>query len=450
MAGLHTVESTLEAARRALKAGDVDQAAALKRRAEAIKSGTLAEFERTADLTAQALAALPQIRKARAANLRADRMAMDATKALAVAALDPEVEKLADELHDGDYGDAHYRKALAVARYIRSGTIADEGAARSVVLSPGQIATFIGEGLSGSEIKAAMAEAQDTLGGVLVSGGIAEEIMARAATLSVVRPRATVVNPATQASLAIVRVTGSGDVYSSTLRGVWQSEAQNTAAENLTLGLSKPPINLWKVKVRLSKSLLEDAGPQIMRILVRFGGEAIAVAEDASFLVGSGAGQPRGILATNDAGLINPDVRVTNSGNATDISADGVISAIYSLPAQYRSAPGFCVTCAAATVKRLRTLKDAAARYLFDDRDHTLLGYPLVESEQMPAIASGAYPLLAGDFGGYGILDRVALGVERWDDSSLADTDSVRIDLRKRLGGDLSEGYRFSALKVSV
>ena len=77
-------------------------------------------------------------------------------------------------------------------------------------------------------------------------------------------------------------------------------------------------------------------------------------------------------------------------------------------------------------------------------------GYPLAESESMPGIAADAYPMLAGDFAGYGIVDRVDLSIVSRDDATTAEVDQIWFDTRSRLGGNVTEGYRFSALKVAA
>lgn len=394
------------------------------------------------------------IRDVRSENEQIDRVMLNAIKAGYLAEIDPVAARLADELHGGDYAAAVAAKSAAYVRYLKGESIDQLGGMdRMVVLSPAQILECVRMGWSAAQIKATFITSQSSLGGFLVGDVVSEQILGRAASLSVVRKRATVDTPGVAGGLGFPVFVGSGDVYPSALRGYWTSETQSMGAleENPTIGMVKPPINLWRMKVRVTKSLLEDAGARMVNALNRLFAETIGVEEDKQELVGSGAGVPLGILATQSAGvLVNGSVRVVNSGNPSTITADGVINMIYSLPGQYRSAPGFAVTCKAATVKALRLLRDAAGRYLFDDRDHTLCGYPLAESESMPDIAPDAFPLLAGDFAGYAIADHVGLSIQRYDDSSTADTDSVLIDVRRRLGGTPAEGYRFSTLKVSV
>lgn len=446
-----TLQETLDAAKRAIAAGRLDEAELLKRRAQAMKAGTLAEFEAQADLTAQAMLALPHLREAKRANAMANVKTVAAYKALINDILDPGTVKLADELHGGDYADLAWRKQQATRRYIMSGRIEDDEAAHAVVLSPEALTEFVTLGMGGAEIKATMVESVSGLGGFILGGDVAERVMARATTIAIVRSRATVEVPNQDGNTGIPIVQGSGDVYSSALRGFWSSETQAGIAENFTLGISKPEVNLWRLPIYVSKSLLEDAGPRLLTLIARLAGDAVGMAEDAAFLAGAGAGRPLGIIAQTTDGnfnLLNKDIRVTTSAGVGTISADDVVNTIFSLPATYRLAPTSCVTFNSSTAKVLYRMKDGSGRYLFEPEDNKLLGVPVNESENMPSIASGAVPLLVGDFSGYGIIDRLAMAIQRFDDSSVAAQDQVLLHIRRRIAGSPIEGYRWACLRV--
>lgn len=441
----NTLRDTLDAAKRANKAGRYEEAQALLDRARAIKAGpaAVAALDYAGDM-------VKAMRTERQEDARLHRAMQTAFKAEALAEIDPDAEQLANELHGGNYADAVYQKQQQYMRYLRGADIRQLSAAKTCVLSPRQLLEAVLMGLSAAELKATMQEAQDTLGGFLTAETLSDSIMGRAASLCVVRSRATVDTPGAGASLTYARWEGSGDIYSTALRGVWSSELQASVAENPRLVKSTIEPKLWRLKVIVSRSLLEDAGPRFGANLHAKFAETYAVSEDAEMLTGAGVTGPHGILAQQVPGtLANKDIRVTNSGNASAITADGVISTIYSLPGQYRRAPGFCVTMNAATVKAVRTLKDTGGRYLFDEGNYSICGYPLAESESMPDIAANAYPVLAGDFAGYAVGEKLGLSVELIQDSTLAETDSAAFYIRRRVGGAVAEGYRFSALKIA-
>ena len=79
-----------------------------------------------------------------------------------------------------------------------------------------------------------------------------------------------------------------------------------------------------------------------------------------------------------------------------------------------------------------------------------LMGYEALEQEAMPTIAGSAYPLLFGQLSAYYIVDRVGMSINRYVDGTLAATNQVRYVLRRRLGGQCMEPYRFVAQYVSA
>jgi HK97 family phage major capsid protein len=451
---MQTAAEMLQQAKVANARGDYDAAEAFMQRAAAIKAGpaALEKLELLAEAKMEIPGFLVRERTAQQQHERIDKALRRASKALTMEDFDGVTSKLADELHSGNYAQTSYDKAQAFARYMK-GTPAERlgPIVSTAVLSPYQLLEAVKEGWSANELKAVQNESMAGQGGFLTAETTREDILGRATTLSVVRARATIDTPGVGGSLGFPVWQGAGDIYSTALRGVWSGETQAGTPEVATLGKISPAVKLWRLKLALSKSLLEDSGPRLVSQLSIRIGEAAAVEEDRQELVGNGADGPQGVLALQAPGvLMNKDVRVVNSGGAATITADGVINTIYALPAQYRSAPGFTTTANAATTKQLRLLKDGSGRYLFNEDLHTLCGYPYTESESMPSIAADAYPLLAGDFSGYYIADRLGLSVQLYQDSEFANLDQVVLYVRRRIGGVPGEGYRFAALKIAV
>lgn len=443
------VLTVLADARRAMQRGDLTQARTLTERAKALKKQPGAP---------QLAESLYPGRMGEGGDVRrwaqgADRVMEKAYKALATDDLTPQGLKLADELHDGDYARMSWEKQQAYIRYLRGVALEQIGAiAGKAVLSPARIEDAIALGMSASELKAVQVEAQDSAGGVLVAEVVSDRVMSRAAALSVVRPRAWVDVVGVGGSLGIPLVTGGDNTFTNAIRGQYMGEIQPISGleENFRLGMVRPEVHLLRVRCKVSKSLQEDAGQRLVMIFEQQAAFWKAAREDKSFLVGTGAGEPKGILSLQSPGVLaNGDITVVNSGNAVNITGDAVESTIYSVLPQYRALPGFCITCSTNTLRQIRLLKDGAGRYLFDDRDHTLLGFPLIESPSMPEIAANAFVLLCGDMEGYAIVDRIGMAIQRYEDSALADRDEMAFDIRVRVAGTTAQGWRFAALKVS-
>ena len=82
--------------------------------------------------------------------------------------------------------------------------------------------------------------------------------------------------------------------------------------------------------------------------------------------------------------------------------------------------------------------------------NRVLQGYTVLEQEAMPAVAANAFPLLFGDPEGYYIVDRIGMTIERFLDATTARQNQVVYVMRRRLGGQTVEPWRFSVLKCSV
>ena len=137
---------------------------------------------------------------------------------------------------------------------------------------------------------------------------------------------------------------------------------------------------------------------------------AFGIAEEEAFCIGDGSGKPTGLFTANGG-----TVGVTTAGG-TAITADEVISLVYSLKSPYRRNAKFLLND--ATVAMLRKLKDGNGAYLWQPsvqagQPDKLLGYDIYTSPYVPVMAAGAYAIAYGDFQNYWIADRTGRTVQR-------------------------------------
>jgi HK97 family phage major capsid protein len=66
----------------------------------------------------------------------------------------------------------------------------------------------------------------------------------------------------------------------------------------------------------------------------------------------------------------------------------------------------------------------------------------------MPDIADGSFPMVFGDLAGYQIVDRIGMTVERYLDSATARQNMVMYVMRRRLGGQVVEPWRFAVMEI--
>lgn len=306
----------------------------------------------------------------------------------------------------------------------------------------------------------ALSEGVDTAGGFLVPEDFRMEMIKKVAGLTAIRPLARVITTSRDI-VKFPKVSYSADdKYTSGVRLTWTGEVPTSSTVHRVtdpvFGEEQIPVNTAMASILITNDLLEDAAFDVLGYINDLMAEAFTLGEDDTFINGTGAGKPEGILYS--AGANFPASVV--SGSASEVTADGLIDLFFGLPAQYRRNARFVLN--SATAKAVRKLKDGNNRYLFDEdgserngnlttpgEQGTLLGKPVLIDEFMPDIAGNAYPVLFGDFSGYYIADRVGLSVQVLREL-YAETNQVAIVARRRVGGGVAEPWRFRAQKIST
>jgi HK97 family phage major capsid protein len=127
-------------------------------------------------------------------------------------------------------------------------------------------------------------------------------------------------------------------------------------------------------------------------------------------------------------------------------ASDVLIDTIYALKAGYRQNANWVMN--RKTQAAIRKLKDGDGNYLWQPpaapgQKAMLMGFPLVEAEDMPDIGNDATPVAFGDFGrGYLVVDRAGVRVLRDPYSAKP---YVLFYTTKRVGGGVQD---FDAIKL--
>ena len=215
------------------------------------------------------------------------------------------------------------------------------------------------------------------------------------------------------------------------------------------------------VIVRVSEELLEDSTFNLESYLSTLAAEAKVELEEASFVSGTGTGQPFGILTRLNAETGTPN-RYTTAAAGT-LAADDFVRALYGLAPRYRRRAAWVLGTQAIIVARL--LKEGGAatnQYLWQPGlqagdPATLLGKPVYEAADREA-SSGSHPLdnpvatgndigIVGDLRRYTVLRRLNLQVKRLEELYAA-TDEVGFRFRFRTGGDVQNTKAFRSIRV--
>lgn len=216
--------------------------------------------------------------------------------------------------------------------------------------------------------------------------------------------------------------------------------------------LQFPTMELYAMPAATA-TLLEDSAVDIDQWIATEVEAAFAEQEGAAFVNGDGANKPRGFLdydAVDENAWEWGKLGYVPTGVAGDLPASGpsdvLIDTVYALKAGYRQNADWVMN--RRTQASIRKLKDADGNYLWQPpasvgQKAMLMGFGVVEAEDMPDISADADPIAFGDFGrGYLIVDRAGVAVLRDPYSAKP---YVLFYTTKRVGGGVQD---FDAIKL--
>jgi HK97 family phage major capsid protein len=228
----------------------------------------------------------------------------------------------------------------------------------------------------------------------------------------------------------------------------WVGETESRPATSTPqVGVQRIPVHEMYAFPMVTQKLLEDASVDVEAWLARKIGAKFGRLEATAFVSGNGVKKPRGFL-TYPNGTTRGSIEQIVSGNATALTADGLINLIMSIKEPYSANAAFLMRRAA--VGSVMLFKDGNGQYIWRPglemgRPSSLLGYPIREAADMPAIGAGALAVAFGDWRtAYTIVDR--LGITTLRDPYTAKP-FVGFYTRKRVGGDVTN---FEAIKLQV
>ena len=237
--------------------------------------------------------------------------------------------------------------------------------------------------------------------------------------------------------------------------GGWVGETASRAGDTATPGIGKwsIPVHEQYAEPRATQKVLDDAQFNVESWLSGKVADKLGRTENTAFYTGDGVEKPRGIL-TYAAGTPSSTtwdvIEQVNSGAAGDFAAtlpgDNLIDLVFSLKAAYRS--GAVWNMARSTVAETRKLVDGQGNYLWQpeftaQQGGLLLGYPIVEAEDMPVLAANSLSIAFGNFKtAYQIVDRQGIRILR---DPYTTKGYVKFYTTKRVGGDV---VNYEALKI--
>ena len=313
------------------------------------------------------------------------------------------------------------------------------------------IVDMLKTGLSVQEIKATMVEGTDILGGFAVPPHVMSNIIARMKGLTAVREGGALVIQTNSNMIKWLRLTGGGSQYPTAMRGLWGTETQSPTADDFSLGELDIPVKIYTYRVNMSVSLLEDA-TNLVQVFTNLVSDTMAIDEDTAHLTGNGTKGPRGLLpGTAGAGANADGLTEVVSGNASALRMDGLKKLKRGIQSQYRTAGRATLIGNSDTGADIEVMKDGEGRYFIDDLNvgEKFLGATWRESESMPDVTGGYFPLIYGDMSGYAIVERLGMAIQRYNDAYTG-INLVQFHIRRRLGGRVIEPWKFAVQEVAA
>lgn len=220
-----------------------------------------------------------------------------------------------------------------------------------------------------------------------------------------------------------------------------------------------PPSGELYANPAASQAMLDDAAFDVESWLASEIAMEFARAEGAAFVNGTGANQPMGFLsaafsAQGDGARPFGTLQYTGTGDAAGFGAnpgETLIDLVHTLKAGHRQGASWVMN--SATLAAIRKLKTADGQMIWqpslvDGQPDRLLGYPVVEAEDMPDVAADEFPVAFGNFrAGYLIAERSATRILR---DPFSNKPFVHFYATRRVGGQVLDSAAIKLLRIEA
>lgn len=212
---------------------------------------------------------------------------------------------------------------------------------------------------------------------------------------------------------------------------------------------------------QITQTMLDDSFLNVEAEIVAQLDEQFSVAEGGAFVSGTGTNQPKGFLAyttaaTADSSRAFGTIEHIATGVAGDFAAsnkaDVLFDTVGKLKRAYRA--GSVWTMNKAVLFEIMKIKDTNGMYLWQPSvlsngfGFSLLGFPVMEMEDMPAKAANALSIAFGNFKrGYYVVDRVGTRMLR---DPYSNKPYVGFYTTKRVGGMVVNSEAIKVVKFAV
>jgi HK97 family phage major capsid protein len=322
-------------------------------------------------------------------------------------------------------------------------------------------------------------EGSFTAGEAWIPPDFRANLVQRMATMTSVRPNATVMTTGSDHITFPQAVYTTDDKYSSPFRATWQGSGAQTSSPaegtNPVAGQIRIPVYLLTANIILQREQIEDNSFDLLGYITKIGAESFALTQEDTFTNGNGVSKPFGFTVHPTASIAQGSTSTINGttytggevfsgssgalawGGATG-TPTGIIGVESVLPPQYEAGAKWYAQKATYSIVRglnagTSTLPQWSLSQSYPNFQNgmapDLLGYPIAKNQFMPTVSEGVTnqtpPMALGNLDGYWIADRVGFSVEvnPW---IYQDRDQVLVYMRMRTGGQLVEYWKMKFL----
>jgi HK97 family phage major capsid protein len=235
---------------------------------------------------------------------------------------------------------------------------------------------------------------------------------------------------------------------------VGENEARPTTA-SARVGMRRVPVHEIYANQPVTQRLIDDAGFDIGAWVEGKISDKFGRSEATAFVSGNGVKKPRGFLSWDvdtaaDVARSWTKLQYVLTDVATAVSADDLRNLYWALRTVHRSNGTWLM--ASATANSVDKLKDGNGDYLWRNgmtagAPPSLLGRPVEFAEDMPAIATGNFPIAFGDWKtGYQIVEKVGV---RYLRDPFSSKPNVLFYAYRRVGGDVRNSDAIKLMKIA-
>ena len=315
---------------------------------------------------------------------------------------------------------------------------ANDPANRSKNLKRELFAKFLAQGATAlskeelGQIRNTLSTGTGSQGGFSVQSDIAKELIDILKGYRGVRDVAESITTMDGAPLSFPTSDGTAEV------GEWVAE--NTTAAALDPVFGTVAVNTFKSgskSVAVPIELLMDSQIDIVSMIYKRLGDRIGRVQNLGFTVGTGSGQPFGVVPQATAG------KVGIAGQTLLVIYDDLVDLVDSI--DYAYTPNKWML-SQATRRVVRKIKDTTGRPIWAPSYEAgltagtpdqLLGYDVQLNNDMPTMAANAKPILFGDFKKFLIRDAMQVQMFRFEDSAFMLKGQVGFVAWARVGANL-------------